>query len=163
MGYNLTIGEAVIECSDDWIRIGADHITHPDAPDHCPYTGKGNSRSPSYGAWHDFCKEAGIYQLFYGSGWDRDQRRYIPAEDFYRETIWLDDHPGCAVIVPADLGYIRSARIQRESANGGRSPGFWTEDGADNGTDPVLARLLWLEFWVEWALNNCKNPIIANT
>jgi len=28
--------------------------------------------------------------------------------------------------------------------------------------DDVLARLIWLEFWIEWSLNNCKNPGIFN-
>jgi len=163
MGYHLTIGEARIERDDDYIRIAAEDATDDAAPDHCPYTKKGNGRSPSYTAWHDFCKEAGIEKLFYGDGWSREERRYIPSEDFYRETILLGEHPGAAVIIPQDLEYVRDARIRREATNGGREPGFWEDDGRDNGKDHVLARLLWLEFWIDWALKNCENPIIENT
>lgn len=163
MGYNLTIGEAVIDCSDEYIHIDAEYASHPDAPAHCPYTKNGNSRSPSYTAWSDFCKAAEIYELFYGEGWSREERRYIPKQDFYRETILIADHPGAAVIIPQDLDYIRAARERRAANNGGREPGFWDNEGVDNGKDHVLARLLWLEFWVDWALKNCKNPVIHNS
>jgi hypothetical protein len=163
MGYNLTIGEAVIEVNDEYVRIAAEFAESDDAPTHCHFTKNGNSRSPSYTAWSEFCKAAEIYELFYGEGWSREERRYIPKQDFYRETVLLGEHPGAAVIIPADLTYIRDARIKRELINGGREPGFWDDDGVDNGKDHVLARLLWLEFWFDWALKNCENPVIQNT
>ena len=163
MGYNLTIGEASIKVDDEFIYIGAEPASDSDAPDHCPYTGKGNTRSPSYTAWSDFCKQAGVYELFYGDGWSRTEMRNIPKYDFYRETILLQDHPGAAVIIPEDLEYVRKARKNYEINNGGKEAGFWDEYDVDNGKDPTLARLLWLEFWIEWALKNCKNPIMANS
>lgn len=163
MGYTLTVGEAHIEVYDDYICIAAEYATSDDAPTHCHFTKNSNSRSPSYTAWSEFCKEAGITELFYGNGWSREERRYIPNQEFYRETIYFGDHPGAAVIIPQDLNYIRAARERREATNGGREPGFWDDNGVDNGKDHVLARLLWLEFWIDWALKNCENPVIQNT
>jgi len=74
MGYTLTIGEAKLsyEPEDLYLTIEAEGATHEDAPDHDRFTGKSNSRSPSYTAWADFCREAGLYELFYGQGWDRN-------------------------------------------------------------------------------------------
>lgn len=166
MGYNLTIGEANLDydASDLRIRIRAKFATHPDAPTHDDYVGNGNSRSPGYGAWSEFCKEAGITELFYGTGWSREERRYKEcSESFHRETPLLANHPGAQPICQGDLDYVRQARIRREQTNGGKEPGFWDDDNRDNGKDPQLARLLWLEFWFDWALKNCQMPIMENS
>ena len=166
MGYNLIIGNAVLkyDADDPRVWIEAERAEHPEAPDHDDFVRKTNSRSPSYTAWHGFCREAGIYELFYGQGWDRDSRSYRQcSEEFHRETPLLKEHPGAQPILPQDLEYVRAARIKRERTNGGKGPGFWADDGVDNGTDPTLARLLWLEFWMGWALTNCPMPIIENS
>lgn len=169
MGYTITIGNAALKFDQDdlYLRIDVEGAEHPDAPAHCRFTGNGNSRSPSYTTWHEFCQDAGIYPLFYGQGWDRDARRYRECpEGFHRETPLLVEHPGCQPICHADLGYITAARIRREQTNGGKPAGFFESIGGceiDNGTDHTLARLLWLEFWVRWALENCTIPAVGNT
>lgn len=170
MGYNISIGNAVLQYykGDEHIRVTVESAQHDEAPNHCEYTGKGNSRSPSYTTWHDFCKEAGIHELFYGQGWSREERRYLEcSDDFHRETPLLSKHPGCFTLLPSDLEYVSAARVKREQTNGGKPPGFWELDKdwkeIDNGTDHVLARLLWLEFWIKWALENCERPAIANS
>jgi hypothetical protein len=164
MGYTLIIGEAEIEQYDEWVLISAKSATMDDAPNHCPFTKNGNMRSPSYTTWSEFCKEAGIFPMFYGSGWSREERRYESAEgNFYRETPILQDHPGASGLIAGDLEYVRAARINREKTNGGKPPGFWDDFEVDNGKDPVLARLVWLEYWIDWALKNCENPVLANS
>lgn len=172
MGYTITIGEARLNYSaeDLYLTIEAEDTTHPDAPDFDKYTGKGNARSPSYSGWTSFCHEAALFELFYGRGWDPDARQYrICTEGFHRERPLMDEHPGHAVLCQGDLDLVREARKRREASNGGKPPGFfefsaetkWQE--VDNGNDPILARLVWLEFWIEWALQNCKIPILQNT
>ena len=170
MGYNITIGNAVLNYTngDEYMKISCASETNEAAPDHCPYTGKGNTRSPSYTGWHDFCREAGITELFYGQGWSREDRRYKECtEDFHRETPLLSEHPGAFPLLLGDLEFITDARVRREQTNGGRPAGFWDEDEnyreVDNGNDHVLARLLWLEFWIKWALENCERPAISNS
>jgi hypothetical protein len=166
MGYNLIIGNAILKYDNADLRvwIEAEGAESPEAPDDDPFVGKANSRSPSYTAWHDFCREAGIHELFYGQGWDRGLRSYRQCSDhFHRKTPLLKKCPGVQPISHDDLEYVMASRIKREQSNGGKPPGFWEDDGADNGTDPTLARLLWLEFWMGWALTNCPMPIIQNS
>jgi len=169
MGYNISIGNAVLEYEreDLLMRIVVESAEHDDAPNHCEFTKKGNYRSPGYSAWADFCREAGreIVLLFYGNYPGGPNRgTYNEDEQFHRETAFLCHHPGCEPICVKDLELIRAARIRREATNGGKPPGFWEcSKEVDNGTDATLARLLWLEFWFDWALRNCERPAIANS
>lgn len=164
MGYTLTIGNAILAYypADMYLEVGAELASQEGAPDHCRFTGKGNSRSSDYSTWEGFCKEAGIYELFFGQGWGVSGG-YGPCPDgFHRETPLLAKHPGYQPLCEADYEFVKQARIRREANNGGLRPGFW-DDETDNDTDGVLARLLWLEFWIGWALKNCEIPIIANS
>lgn len=166
MGYNITVGNARInyDAAELYMRLDCEGAENDAAPDHCPYTGKSNCRSPSYTGWSDFCKDAGIAEMFYGQGWSRDERRNLEcSEGFYRESPIISGHPGIQPIGQGDLDYVRAARIRREQSNGGKPAGFWNDDGTDNGNDYCLARLLWLEFWIEWALKNCQYPAIHNS
>ena len=169
MGYTITIGNAVLQytAEDLHLRIEVLGANHPEAPDHDVFTGISSSRSPSYTVWSNFCRDAGISVLFYGGGWDRTAGKYVPCPDvFHRETPLMAHHPGVQPLCRADLDFVRAARIKREQANGGKPPGFWEGpmgQEKDNGTDSILARLLWLEFWFEWALDNCTIPAIGNT
>lgn len=167
MGYTLTIGEALIDYNEDFVSIDAEHVTHPDAPTHCPFTKDGNSRSPGYSAWSEFCKEADITPLFYGGGWQSPG--YAPCpEGFHREICLLNDHPGAMPISAKDADYISQKLAQYCSTHPEAEPGFWDfgeHTGwkeIDNGKDPVLARLMWLDFWMRWAVENCKRPVFAN-
>lgn len=173
MGYNITIGELETEYypEDSYIFLTATSATHDDAPDHCPFTKNGNSRSPSYTAWSDFCDKAGISELFYGQGWSRDYRQYLDcSEDFHREIPLLRDHPGARPITKKDADYVTAKLKEYQQKHPNAEPGFWddpTEETnwqyVDNGKDSVLARLMWLEFWMRWAIDNCKQPVVANS
>jgi hypothetical protein len=166
MGYNITIGELDVfyDQEDSYIGLTAKVVEEENAPDHCKYTGKGNSRSPSYTAWSVFCEEAKISELFYGQGWSSEFRQYLNCgEDFHREVPLLRDHPGAQPITQKDLNYIQYKLKNYQETNPNAVPGFWEEYNVDNGKDPVLARLIWLEFWMNWALENCERPVIANS
>ena len=167
MGYTITIGQAVIDYYEDSVSIDAESATHPNAPDHCPFTGNGNTRSPGYSAWHEFCEAAGLTELFYGGGWQSPG--YAPCSDgFHRETCLLNEHPGAQPINKADAEYVSKKLAEYRDKHPDAKPGFWDfgeHTGwreVDNGNDPVLARLLWLDFWMRWAVENCTQPILAN-
>lgn len=165
MGYNLTIGEAYMDYDKKYadLSIRAEHAEREDAPDHDPYVQKGNSRSPSYTVWDEFCREAGedVYAMFYGSGWSPEMRGYKAMPEYFirkypkRERPILAEHPGHSVLTKDDLKIVREALANRKKL--GTIPGF---NGVDDG---VLARLLWLDFWIDWALKNCKIPILHNS
>lgn len=170
MGYNIGIGEAFIARLDDetqriWVRT----TRLDDAPNHCPFTGKGNWRSPSYSVWSEFCKDAGVYELFYGQGWSGDIGRYESCSDgFHREKPLLQQHLGAAAIGVKDADFVSGKLRDYRAAHPFALEGFWEIDpktGAetDTGLDPVLARLVWLEFWTRWAVENCDKPTVANS
>lgn len=99
-----------------------------------------NSHYSSYGGWSDFCEEARIFDLF-----------------FNPSTGLMRNHPGYVELTPEHLIKIREAMEYRE-AMVGPPPGF----GHDGSEDPILARLIWLEYWVRWALRNCCQPVLLN-
>jgi hypothetical protein len=161
MGYSFHIGNAVHDIYEEdgekWESWPVAGTTHPDAPTfpHDEMTGNGNGRHPSYSGWSAFCKDAGIYEFFY-------------TESGHLKC----GHPGTMFITYDDLAVIQLALEARKNI-ATKPPGF---DGypvldkngqyssPDQGKyDGTLARLIWLEFWMRWALENCETPGIQNT
>lgn len=146
MGFIFLIGQGV-EFDEEPGRPQVKEIRRSDAPvfpgDEA--TGNSNVRSPSYTAWYNFCKATGLYELFYSPN---GQLRA--------------GHPGYMRIDEHVLEYIQAA-LRHYSAQVFLPPGFVHREY--NGAplyDGNLARLIWLEYWCHWALENCTNPIIEN-
>lgn len=161
MGYTFKIGNAVPEFSKDDGYLSARWVVEPmrrdDAPTfpHDEMTGNGNDRSPSYSAWSEFCKATGIYDVFY------DERGHLHA-----------GHPGCVMLKRSDLERVKEAREAWQKTST-LPPGFegWSvyDEATKTSTTPdegkydyQLARLIWLEWWMAWALDNCETPAIEN-
>lgn len=160
MGYTITIGNAVPEHSKEDGELSARYVVQSARSDEAPtfpndeLTGNSNNRSPSYTAWHEFCRETGLEYLFYNNS-----------------TGLLRQHPGCFLLQPYHLAAVYSA-LTRWQNTATKPPGFAGikigEDGhityPDEGKyDHQLARLLWLEWWMRWALAHCETPAIQNT
>lgn len=162
MGYNFTIGNAVPEFRNEdgelsarWVVEGASSDDAPTFPND-DATGNGNGRSPSYSVWADFCRDTGLYDLFY------DERGHLHA-----------GHPGCVMLKRSDLERVKEARDEWQK-KATLPPGFagypefnkekqeW-EHADDGKYDGALARLIWMEWWMAWALDNCETPAIQNT
>lgn len=147
MGYSIYIGEATIFTEEDEIWVGVKKIEHPDAPYWESSGGfpdaseKTNGRHPSYTQFVDFCRSTGLANLFFD-------------EDYGL----LRDHPGIKRIYPHHLEEISRARKRWEELHPNAVPGW----NVDKGEDPILARLIWYEWWFRWALENCKLPAIYN-
>lgn len=149
MGYHIAIGElADVEFpEEDCFNYRVKEANSPFAPQFGPLdrlSGQTNSRYPSYSGWECFCKEAGIHDLFYN-----------------RKTGLIRNHPGYERLNRRHLLKIREAMEYRE-AKVGLPPGFVMNGIGPLEVDPILARLMWLEFWINWALKNCRNPVILN-
>lgn len=154
MGYTFTIGNAVPEFDkSDFPYLSArwtvKNASHPDAPTFPgdEMTGNGNARSPSYTVWSDFCRSVGLYDLFY------DERGRLHAS-----------HPGC-VGIDKDFADAVSAALAKYKSRATLPPGFesdWAYEGPAN-YDYHLARLIWLDWWCRWAVENCETPAIENT
>lgn len=144
MGYYITIGERVLREHDEYdeCSYGVDDITLPEAPafpgDALPHA---NKRAPGYSQWAAFCRNVGLWDLFFAE----------PYVGLFRH------HPGVARITPAVNAAVQAA-LATYRAKSGRKPG-WSADGT---LDYDLSYLEWLAWWFDWALKNCKRPIIEN-
>jgi hypothetical protein len=152
MGYTLSIGNAIPQHSKDygeltarWTVEGAQSDDAPTFP-HDDMTGNGNHRSPSYSGWSEFAKETGLERLF-----------------FDKSDGLLERHPGCKILTQAHHTEVLAA-LQRRQKISTKPPGFEGWNGEDRDKhDAQLARLMWLEWWMRWALANCETPAFQNT
>jgi hypothetical protein len=148
MSYSIGIGNAIPEITDNYLYgFGwtVECVQLDDAP-HWPgadISGKGNYRYPAYLGMRDFCEQAKITSLFFGD-----------CED---DGALLFHHPGIAHLRREHLEVISAARMRYELDHPGAVLG-WNDD-----CDPVLARLVWYEFWMRWALENCEHPAVCNS
>lgn len=158
MGYDIYIGNAVVETDEDelYSHFVVERTAHPDAPywpNPEPKEGQhpmmrnfdisehSNGRHPSYSSMFAFCKSTGLQDLFLGE----DERSGL-----------LHPHPGCHRLTKEHSEQITVARINWQTSHPGSVPGW------DEGQDSTLAKLLWYDWWVAWALKNCKIPAIEN-
>ena len=83
---------------------------------------------------------------------------------FNRLTGLLRNHPGCEPLEQAHLREVRRAIAVQKVKNGGKGPAIWNDsDQNTNNGDPAMGRLLWLEYWMAWALKDCENPALYNS
>ena len=158
MGYNITIGNAETEFDKEWFpelsaRWVVGTVENDDAPvfKNDEMTGKSNCRSPSYTTWSDFTKSAGLHKLFFG---DEQQYKGLMAQ-----------HPGCVGITQEDADVVTAA-LNKYKSMATLPPGFeegWVVHEGPPNYDYTLARLIWLEYWMQWAVKNCDTPAIWNT
>lgn len=144
MGYGIYIGEAVLEKEKySGMYIARVHEKClPVAPSFTgdPLSDHKNGRHPSYHGWHEFVKKVGLNDFF-----------------FDEDCGLMSAHPGCFILKPEHLSKIQETKTNWIARHPNAVPGFM-----DTKFDDVLARLIWLEFWIDWSLKNCKNPAIFN-
>lgn len=179
MSYSIHIGEATISApthnenasdaeqavdalagqwEDDFeLYVSVDGLAVDEAPEFPGdgMTGKGNSRHPGYSQWGDFLKECGLHDLFMDTGHGL-----------------MRAHPGAMLLRPSHLSMIRGAIASWQQTHPDADPGWcscgrcsWNRESHDAhipGRDTTLARLLWLDWWVAWALAHCKVPTVYN-
>lgn len=159
MGYNIYIGNATPfwEATEGEERMGwrVEPAKSDDAPTfpNDGMTANTNSRYPSYTGWDNFCHAAGIHPLFY------DQYEGL-----------LREHSGIQILTKKHhlivKGALESFKIQHPTT----VPGFKgeplsgeVEPFAGDEFSHTLARLIWLEWWMRWALGNCEHPAVQNS
>lgn len=163
MWYNITIWKAQIfyDPEEKYLCLHAKWEKHDNAPAFWEPTDFENQRWPSYSSWADFLDFVWLTDLFNNN------------ED------WLmREHPWCFPFNQSDLGKVRQAIKNLKQ----KYPEIEAKFNFDNKTfdtreeyykyiseNPMfvawwhLCRLLWLEYWMDHALQNYKIPIIENT
>ena len=150
MGYSLTIGEGRLERIDEdefgdgYLNIVVEGVRNDDAPVFGEPTDNTNERWPSYTSWHDFAELAGLMDVLY----DPERNGNIRG-----------GHPGHFLITKkfkSDVDDAFSAYMKKY-------PDVVPSYDTERDEDAVLCRLTWLQYWTNWALENCKNPIFKNT
>lgn len=95
--------------------------------------------------WADFARTTGLYDFFY------DKKKGL-----------LREHPGRVRMRRYHLKTIQAAvEVFRETHPKAR-PVFGNE-GPDGEIYAHYARLLWLEWWFQWSLDNLTNPHFYNS
>lgn len=155
MGFVFLIGNAILkEDKRDFPKLNSYWEVQPEFSKYAPlFPGEieqqTNMRRPSYTAWKQFCENTNLYEFFY------DERGHLEM-----------GHPGCIGITKQDVDTVSAALDYYDRHNKIRlPPGF---DDFDICYDqPIkhdynLARLIWLEWWMRWAFENCETPAIQN-
>ena len=141
MGCTIRVGNAVL-ADMDVERVHVKQTRHNDAPAFPgDYSERINERMPSYSTWVCLANQTGLKRFFF------DEKSGL-----------LSQHPGCAVLQPRHLHEVQSAIERFRARFPEATPRF------DVSTeDAHLARLLWLEWWMAWALANCELPAFYNS
>jgi hypothetical protein len=144
MSYDIYIGNAEpYEEEEDYRdQFTVNRVTLPEAPTFPGdgMTGNSNSRHPGYIGWGNFCNKTRLGNLFFDA-----------------KTGLMREHPGIVELQEEHAQAIEKVLAKWRENHSDAVPGF----GSDL-YDPILARLIWLDFWVKWALKNCERPAIHN-
>lgn len=189
MSYDIYIGEAVMNLPNpeehNGLAVEVRGHREPDAPTfpNDDMTGNGNSRHPGYSQWGNFTRTAGIHDLFFDKEeglmrkhpgcfllrqrdldrvrfaldqWRIKHRETVPGfgdrEHFEQEIARIKSWLGSA---EPDRACVAARLVAEHHRNLAALPPTGT-------FDPILARLIWLEWWMAWALKNCTTPAIHN-
>jgi hypothetical protein len=175
MGYDLKIGEAIID-SDESGYVGVRTIGKalPDAPAYGEPTDGTSSRWPSYGGWAATMRALRLTEVMFTEG---DRCEFEWQDDYFQPLI--NRHPGATRIVPAHAEAVEAALLAYRAAHPTHEarlpkpkPGavaivgqhiYRQEDLIDDPTADVnLCRGDWLLYWLKWALANCTCPVFVN-
>ena len=156
MGYSIVIGELEVEkhwddgIDSSCISFKARGEHHDEAPAFGEPTDHENQRWPSYGAWSDCMKDAGMHDLFF------DEGRLIGG------------HPGVRLITKDLYSEFSKRKKAFETRHPNATPTYGKADILNG--DPsnpecnsTYCRIVWLDYWMKWALENCETPVIANS
>lgn len=147
MGYSITIGElSVDEYPEDGIDsacigLSANRASVEGSPAYGEPTDGTNQRWPSYSSWSNYLEKAGIQDVFFCNG------RLIGG------------HPGIRLVTKELLERISKAKADLEKQH----PTIEATMEPYTDINGTYCRVIWLEYWCKWALENCKVPVIANS
>lgn len=153
MGYTLAIGELKVIYDND-----------PDCPclvldaeleGNGPVQAKKNRFTCSYSGMKEFCIAAGLYDLFFDE--DKD------------DCLIGSQHPGCVPLTENHRTGINKAFEKYVAAQPDAVAAYEKLHLPPFHVPPrklpetyYFIQLAWLHYWVNWALDNCKQPVFVN-
>lgn len=166
MGYTITIGEScmVVTEEGDLKTVIAD-VYDENAPAFGDISDHRNFRMPAYSVWHEFTREVGLETLFF------DKSKGL-----------MRNHPGIEHLTLFEAALIREAKTNFEDRHAppkmllspktgtelavlepllAPEPALEAEFGSTD-RNATYARLVWLDYWVSWAVECCEEPAIRN-
>jgi hypothetical protein len=142
MGYTIGIGQLVTEHYDEtYVGYGVEGAHHDEAPAFGEPTDFTNARWPSYSSWQDALFETGTEKVF-----------FTPTGHV------IGEHPGFREITQELYDEFKTNMTAFEDKHPDIKA---TYKGTVN--DGRYCRLVWLDYWLKWALANCENPVIVNS
>lgn len=152
MGYVIKVGEVIPRIDENNVlNWEIESFVHEDCPIFFGDNSKANTRYPSYSVWGDFCEVMRLEDMFYLRAYDRTPKKA----------------KGVIYLTEADLEMVSNSLAEYRSKVK-IPPGFEGEDyeptyttNYDPKYDGHLARLIWLEWWMRWAIANCKMPALS--
>ena len=137
MGYTITIGELdIIKSPNDGIDCSCIFFDtkeerHDDAPALIEVSDSTNSRYPTCTDWYNFIERLGLTSVFY------DRFGLIGG------------YPGVRLVTSELVEIVGCSKRDFEKKI----------------TNPKIDydynRLIWLDYWLNWAFKNCKTPVIV--
>lgn len=166
MGYTIKIGNAVPSFDKDsfpelfssWKVEDAELPEAPNFPN--DVNNNRNERWPSYTVWDDFTKKTGLYEFFY-SKYRREGDNEISQDGIFQAS----GSPGCIGITKENADFV-TEKLEEYKKIATLPPGFEAYDEHEDNEpryDYHLARLIWIEWWMQWAVKNCETPAIENS
>jgi hypothetical protein len=150
MGYTIQIGNAIpsVDQYTDVMYWKIETFSHEQCPIFFGDSSKKNYKTLSYSVWGDFCKAVGLEDMFY---------LYLPHGRMEPKGIIRLTHQNHRELVSQSLFKYKS-KIKIP-------PGFQEKHERTHPSipeyDEYLARLIWLEFWITWALFSCETPALS--
>ena len=143
MGFIIGIGELVSAPEGEY---SVQEIERADAP---VFSGgheqnRSNMRAAST-SWLAFCQSTGLTDLFFEqtalSGWRMRVGVHPLRQDMFE--------------------VVQAARERWQSRYPSATAGWVGDSEEEREINFALARLLWLEWWIWWALQECSHPTLA--
>lgn len=176
MGYNLRIGEALIEYSKESVQIDCKVIKRDDAPAYGEPTDHQSQRWPSYTAWCKNMKSLGLLHVMFDSKNGGQDEFEVNGNERYP---LISDHPGAAPITIEHVEEVERCLAAYKAKHPDHIAQYAPlKDGAEKNDcalyssdeyvddpryDPVLCRGEWLAYWLRWAIENCERPVFVNS
>lgn len=146
MGYTIIIGEMDIEYDQDLNRpytfISAKEKRLENAPAFGEPTDYTNQRWPSYSSWEMFAKFVGLEDLFF---------------DKMNVLCLIKSRPGYTPLTITHKKIVDEVYDKFKKKYPNVKAKF---DASDE--NRWFCRLVWLKFWIDWALVNCERPVFYN-